>query len=657
LINTDAGTVMGTASYMSPEQAKGISVDARSDIWSIGVVIYEMVTGLMPFAGDTSTETISLILQKEPAPLARFSHDVPAELERIVSKTLTKNREERYQTVKDLLIDLRNLKRKTEVDAEIDRTASPNLVTADDDLRATPTASAAAAPTAQASATPVASSAEYIVSGLKQHKLTILIVAAGLVLAAVALVFYLSARSTEVAIDSIAVLPFENRGADPDTEYLSEGLAESLIYRLSQLPNLKVSPTSAVFRYKGKPADAAKAGNELGVSAVLLGRITQRGDSLLISAELVDVRHNKLLWGEQYDRKMSDLLATQREIAREIVEKLKLKVAGEAKVLAKHYTESNEAYQLYLKGRFYWNKRTVESNKKSIEYFNQAIEKDPSFALAYAGLADCYVVPPIRLPPREAMPKAKAAAVRALALDETLAEAHTSLGRVLAVYDWDWTSAEKEYKRAIELNPRYAIAHQWYGGWFQVMGHPNEAIAERKLSQELDPLSPIVNFELGLAFYYARDYDQAIEQFKKTLELDQNFPPAQQFLPAAYEQKGMNSEAMAGFKKAIPLLGGGEWAFARGGLGRIYAVLGKKSEALEVLDELKHLSAQEYVPATSLAIVYTGLGDKDQAFVWLEKAYEERSFQLQWLSVEPRWDSLRSDPRFANLQRRMGLPH
>jgi tetratricopeptide (TPR) repeat protein len=255
------------------------------------------------------------------------------------------------------------------------------------------------------------------------------------------------------------------------------------------------------------------------------------------------------------------------------------------------------------------------------------------------------------------MPKAKAAAVRALALDETLAEAHTSLGRVLAVYDWDWTSAEKEYKRAIELNPRYAIAHQWYGGWFQVMGHPNEAIAERRLSQELDPLSPIVNFELGLAFYYARDYDQAIEQFKKTLELDQNFPPAQQFLPAAYEQKGMNSEAMAGFKKAIPLLGGGEWAFARGGLGRIYAVLGKKSEALEVLDELKHLSAQEYVPATSLAIVYTGLGDKDQAFVWLEKAYEERSFQLQWLSVEPRWDSLRSDPRFANLQRRMGLPH
>jgi tetratricopeptide (TPR) repeat protein len=253
------------------------------------------------------------------------------------------------------------------------------------------------------------------------------------------------------------------------------------------------------------------------------------------------------------------------------------------------------------------------------------------------------------------MPKAKAAAIRALELDDTLAEAHTSLGRVLAAYDWDWPSAEKEYKRAIELNPRYAIAHQWYGGWFQVMGRGNEAIAERKRAQELDPLSPIVTFELGLAFYYARDYDQAIEQFHKTLELDQNFPPAQQFLPAAYEQKGMYAEAIAGFKRAIPLMGGSEWSLTRGGLGHIYAVSGKKSEALAVLDELKQISAREYMPATSVALVYAGLGEKDQAFAWLEKGYEERSFQMQWLTLEPRWDSLRSDPRFANLVRRMGL--
>jgi len=660
LVNTDAGTVMGTAGYMSPEQAKGTSIDARSDVWSLGVVIYEMVTGLMPFAGDTSTETISLILQKEPAPLSRYSHKVPAELERIVTKTLTKNREERYQTAKDVALDLRYLKRKMEVDAEIDRTASPDVGTSATFIngrRATPTASAPAAPTAQASATPVASSAEYIVSGLKQHKLMVLGLGVVLVLAAVALVFYLSARNTEVAIDSIAVLPFENRSADPETEYLSDGLAESLIFRLSQLPNLKVSPTTTVFRYKGKQADAVKTGNELGVSAVLLGRITQRGDNLLISAELVDVRYNKLLWGEQYDRKMSDLLATQREIAREIVEKLKLKVSGEKKVLTKHYTESNEAYQLYLKGRFYWNKRTSEALIKSIEYFNQAIEKDPSFALAYAGLADCYVVPANSLPPREAMPKAKAAAVRALELDEALAEAHTSLGRVLAAFDWNWTTAETEFKRAIELNPRYAVAHQWYGGWLGVMGRANEAIAESKRAQELDPVSPIVNFELALAFYYARDYDQAIEQFHKTLELDQNFPPVQQFLPAAYEQKGMYDEAIAGYKKTIPLMGNSEWTLVRGGLGHIHAVLGKKSEALAVLDELKQLSAQKYVPPTSIALIYAGLGDKDRAFAWLEKGYEERSFQMQWLNVEPRWDSLRSDPRFADLMRRIGLPH
>ena len=658
MVNTSEGTVMGTANYMSPEQAQGTKVDARTDLWSLGAVLYEMVTGQVPFAGKTPTETISLILQKEPLPLTRYSHEVPAELDRIVTKALTKNREERYQTAKDLLIDLRNLKRKLEVDAEIDRTVPSELRAAPSTSGGpgTPATASGVAATATPGTAHAASSAEYLFSGIKQHKLAVASALLVLVIGVVGLSVYLHARNTEVAIESIAVLPFQNRSTEPDSEYLSDGLAESLIYRLSQLPNLKVSPTSTVFRYKGKEIDPVKVGQELGVSVVLSGRIVQRGDQLTISAELVDVRYNKLLWGEQYDRKMSDLLATQREIAREIVEKLKLKVSGEEKVLAKHYTENNEAYQLYLKGRFYWNKRTAEATKKAIEYFNQAIEKDSGFALAYAGLADCYVVPANRLPPREAMPKAKAAAMRALELDETLAEAHTSLGRVLTIYDWDWTSAEKEYTRAIELNPRYAIAHQWYGGWLQAMGRGNEAIAERKWALELDPLSPIVNFELGLAFYYARDYDQAIEQFNKTLELDQNFLPAQQFLPAAYEQKRTYGEAIAGFKKAIPLMGGSEWALTRGGLGHVYAVLGKKSETLAPVDELKQLSAREYVPASSVALVYAGLGDKDQAFAWLEKGYEERAFQMQWLKVEPRWDSLRSDPRFAALVRRIGLP-
>src|SRR6266849_135899 len=524
------GVVMGTVGYMSPEQAQAKTVDQRSDIFSFGCILYEVATGRKPFVGDSIIDTLHKIIY-EPAPsITDLNPSASPDLQRVIRKCLAKEPEKRYQTIRDTANDLEELIEEMKGVSDIERSVAPSanattseaIKSTDDDVRAKSTVSVS-----QQSA----SSAEYIVSGIKQHKLVAVIVLLVLVVGAVGLGLYLHARNTEVAIESIAVLPFQNRSTEADSEYLSEGLAESLIYRLSQLPNLKVSPTSSVFRYKGKEIDPIKAGQELGVSAVLSGRIVQRGDNLTISAELVDVRHNRLLWGEQYDRKMSDLLATQREIAREIVDKLKLKVSGEEGGLVKHYTESNEAYQLYLKGRFYWNKRTGEAIKKSIEYFNQAIEKDPSFALAYAGLADSYIVPANSLPPREAMPKAKAAAVRALELDEALAEAHTSLGRVLAAFDWNWTTAETEFKRAIELNPRYAVAHQWYGGWLGVMGRANEAIAESKRAQELDPVSPIVNFELALAFYYARDYDQAIEQFHKTLELDQNFPPVQQFLP------------------------------------------------------------------------------------------------------------------------------
>ena len=504
------------------------------------------------------------------------------------------------------------------------------------------------------------SSEEYIVSQLRRHKhLAVLLPAA--LLATTIFVSYLAysrylAGRSKAGITSIAVLPFVNETGDPDAEYLSDGISESLINSLSQLPGVKVIARSSAFKYKGTEVDLKEVAKSLGVEAILIGRITERGENLSISVELVNASDKTQLWGEHYDRKMSDLLAIQREIADEIVEKMKLKVSGAEKGAPKHYTESNEAYQLYLKGRFYWNKRTAEALKKSIENFNQAIDKDPRFALAYAGLADCYVVPANRLAPREAMPKAKAAAIRAVELDETLAEAHASLGRVLAAYDWDWASAEKEYKRAIELNPRYAVAHQWYGGWFQAMGRNNEAISERKRAQELDPLSSVINFELGLAFYYARDYDHAIEQFQKTLELDHNFPPALNFLPAAYEQKGMYSEAVAQFKKAIPLTGGSEWTLSRAGLGHVYAVTGKKSEARTVLNELKQSAKQEYLPAPSVALIYAGLGEKDQAFAWLDKGYEDRSFQMQWIKIEPRWDSLRSDPRFQDLLRRVGLP-
>jgi TolB-like protein/DNA-binding winged helix-turn-helix (wHTH) protein len=504
------------------------------------------------------------------------------------------------------------------------------------------------------------SSTEYIGSEIKRQKYRVSLLVAAL-LATTIVVSYFAysrylARGSKAGITSIAVLPFANETGDPNAEYLSDGISESLINSLSQLPGVKVIARSSAFKYKGREVDLKEVAKALGVEAILTGRVTQRGENLSISVELVNASDKTQMWGEQYDRKMSDLLAIQREIASEIVEKLKPKVSGEEKRAAKHYTESNEAYQLYLKGRFHWNKRTAEALKKSIEYFNQAIDKDPRFALAYAGLADSFVVPGNRLPPREAMPKAKAAAMRALELDDTLAEAHASLGRVFAAYDWDWPNAEKEYKRAIELNPRYATVHQWYGGYLSVMGRSNEAIAERKRAVELEPLSLVINFELGLAFYYDRDYDRAIEQFQKTLELDQNFAPAHNFLPAAYEQKGMYSEAIAEFKKAIPLTAGSESTLSKAGLGHVYGVSGKKNEAQTVLDELKQLSAQEFVPATSVALIYAGLGENDQAFVWLDKGFEQRAFQLQWIKLDPRWDNLRSDPRFQDLMRRIGFP-
>jgi len=487
-----------------------------------------------------------------------------------------------------------------------------------------------------------------------------LLLLSALLLAAVIIIAYLAHSHTFTAhsksgITSIAVLPFANNTGDPNTAYLSDGIPESLINSLSQLHGVKVIARSSSFKYRKAETDLNDVARTLGVEALLTGRVTQRGDNLSINVELVNASDQTQIWGEQYDRKLSDLLAIQRDIAREIVEKLKLRVSGEEKGPARHYTESNEAYQLYLKGRFHWNKRTAEALRKSIEYFNDAIAKDPNFALAYAGLADSYVVPANRLAPREAMPKAKAAAMRALELDETLAEAHASLGRVFAAYDWDWASAEKEYKRAIELNPRYATAHQWYGGYLSVMGRSAEAIEERKLALELEPLSLTINFEMGLAFYYERDYDRAIEQFRKTLELDHEFPAALNFLPATYEQKGMYSEAIAGFKKAFPLTAGGEWTLSKAGLGHVYAVTGNKTEAQMLLDELKRLSKQEYLPPTSIALIYTGLGQKDQAFAELQRGLEERAFQMQWIRLDPRWDSLRSDPRYHELMRRMGL--
>ena len=458
-------------------------------------------------------------------------------------------------------------------------------------------------------------------------------------------------------IESVAVLPFENKSGNADSEYLSDGLAESLIYRLSQLSNLKVTPRSSAFRYKGKDVDAEKIGNELGVDAVMSGRLIQRGDDLTISVDLIDVRNKKTIWGEQFQRKMSDLLATQRDIASTIADKLQLRLSGnDSKGISKQYTTNNEAYQLYLKGRFYWNKRNAEALKKSIEYFNQAIEKDPNFALAYAGLSDVYGQLPVYSggSPRDNVPKAMAAAKKALEIDESIAEAHTALGFELFYYEWNVPESNKEFQRAFELNPNYATAHQWYGIWnLASTGRFDEAIAELKRAQELDRLSLIINTNLGESYIYARQYDKAIEQLRKTLELDQGFYRAHWTLGFAYELKGSFSEAIAEYQKARAL---DDDPRELAMLGHAYATSGKRDEALKALDQLKELAKRRYVSPINFVFIYVGLGEKDEAFQWLETCYQERDPQITRLKVNPLFDPLRSDARFTELMRRVGLP-
>jgi serine/threonine protein kinase/tetratricopeptide (TPR) repeat protein len=657
MVNTAAGTVMGTANYMSPEQAKGINVDTRTDLWSVGAVLYEMITGHLPFAGDTTTETISLILQKEPAPLTRYTNEAPAELERIVTKALTKDREERYQTAKDLALDLRNLKRKLEVDAEIERTVPPEIRT----LRSTSGSKVAATatgsePTAQQSAGPSASSAEYIVSSIKEHKRGAGVVLAALVLVGAGIAYLYSVRTGRSAIDSIAVLPLVNTSADPNAEWLSDGITESIINNLSQLPNLTVIARSSVFRYKGRDVDPQTAARELKVRAALTGRIVQRGDNLSISVELVDTSNHRQIWGQQFNRKMSDLLAMQSEISREISEELRLRLTGEErKRVTKQYTANAEAYQLYLKGRYHWNKRTLEDLKKAIEYFNQAVEKDSNYALAYAGIADCYGVPQIGLSPPEAMPRAKAAAMKALSIDDTLAEAHTSLANVLVRYDWDWSGAEREFKRAIELNPNYPTAHYWYALYLAGMDRQEEALREAQRAHELDPLSLVTNWHVGVILSYVRPYDRAIEQLRKTLELDPNFAGPHDDLGWTYAMMGRFDEAVSEFQTAIKLSGGD--THFMGDLATVYALSGKRGEAQKILDQLTEVAKERYVSPYRMAQIYIALGDRDRAFEWLEKGYRDRSFgaSVMDLKAAPFWDPVRSDPRFADLLRRMNL--
>jgi len=663
--STESGVVMGTPRYMSPEQARGQRVDARTDIWSLGVLLYEMVSGRPPFAGTTA-DVLSMILHREPPSLLLYSSDMPAELERIVEKALTKEREERYQLAKDLGLDLKRLKRRLEMEAELERSIRPEEEArrasaqvaaggSEAAISGTTTTAVVAAPTAGASAAHTVSSAEYVVSAIKRHKRGAALVLATLVIATAlaSFAYYSYFGSHSRAITSVAVLPFANESGDPDMEYLSDGLSESLINSLSQLPALKVIARGSSFKYKGKEVDPQEVAQALGVQAIVTGRVLQRGDQLQVSAELMNVRDKTQMWGEQFNRRATDLLQVQAEISQHIAEKLRLRLtSAEQQQLVKEAKANPQAYELLLKGHFHRRKATAEGLKKAVEHYNQAIAIDPNYASAYAGLAQTYrtLASNSMLDPKETMPKAEAAVKKALELDESLADAHSELAGIKG-NAWDWAGAEREYKRAIELNPNYVTAHGAYSFYLRSMGRHEQAIAEAKRARELDPLWPVANANIGYALYFARRYDEAIEQLKKTLDLDQNFAYAHMILGYTYAAKGDSEQAIAEYKEAIKL--GRDGTSEKCYLGYALAKAGQRGEAEAILEQLETTS--EYVSPAELAVLYVGLGEKEKALSALERAYAAHDLQMQYLGIDPGYDSLRSEPRFKELMRKVGL--
>lgn len=497
-------------------------------------------------------------------------------------------------------------------------------------------------------------SPEYIFSEIKNHTRTAALALATVVIAGAAVVYFFYFAKGSETIDSVAVMPFVNVNNDPNTEYLSDGISDSIINSLSQLPNLKVMSLSSTLRYKGRQTDPQAVGRELNVRAVLIGRLMQRGDGLSISTELVDVHDNRRLWGAQYNRKLSDILAVREEISREIFEKLRLRLTGEERrQLARRHTDNSEAYQAYLQGRYYFRRYTGEGLKKSIEYFEHAIRIDPSYAPAYVGLARAYRDFSSPLPPKESRQKVEWALLKALGIDDTLAEAHTLLGSIRQDDD-DWPGADREFKRGIELNSSSLEAHRYYSDYLQAIGRNDEAMAEAKKALELDPLSPGPTTLVGQRLYDAGQYDQAIEQYRKALEIDPNRAAARARLGLAHLQKRMYEEAIVELKKAWDLDNSPERPYRFAVLSYAYAVSGKRGEAQKMLDELKEIAKQRYIAPVNFAIIYTGLGDEDQAFAWLEKTYKDRSGP-PYLKIGFLFDSLRSDPRFADFTRRKGL--
>ncbi len=623
---TEPGTVMGTATYMSPEQVRGLPVDPRSDIFSFGSVLYEMVTGRRAFPGKTSADTMAAILKESPPDLAESGKTIPLALARVITRCLEKAPDERFQSTRDLTYALREI-----ASTSASAIQMSGVATAGPAVRRGRAAAIAAGVIVLA----VALFAIFDIGGLRNR---------------------LTGGGKGAAIRSVAVLPLQNLSGDPSQEYFADGITEELIGRLGRISGLRVTSRTSVMSYRDTKKRLPEIAKELGVEAVVEGSVSRADGKVRVTAQLIDGASDKHLWAQTYERDLGDVVALESEIAGAIARAGRLELASPELVqLAKTRSVDPAAFEAYVKGRYFWNKRGGEDLKKAIGFFQQALDVDPAYAVAYSGIADSYTQLGYLslLAPREVFPKARSAAERALEIDATLAEPHASLAYVKFYFDWDWAGAESEFRRAIELNSNYATAHDWYAYLLTATGRLPEARAQIQRAHELDPLSVPIESDMGFLLHYSHEQDQAAEELRKALEMNPQYPPAHLFLGRVYQAKGLYDQAIAEYQATGPLK---EWVPTVAGIGYVYGIQGKRQEALQVLSNLEARSKKEYVTAYAVALVHAALGDKDQAFAWLDKAVEERTHWLVWLKRDLRWEPIRSDPRFEALIKRVGFP-